>query len=124
MKMNNIDIVGDFTTRLDQISTEFGVKIETNFRALNKSRFFDLKKTDEIEKLQIELNVLKPSDSQNKLYESVLRNKKFGLKKFDKLDKQITDLLDWFAKHSNLNKYFFYQKKNESLYGIIVNFSF
>lgn len=122
--MNNINIVEDFTQRLNKISETFCLKIDSSFSALNKSKFFDLKKTDEIKSLQVTLNVYQEIPGNLKLYESVSRKAKFGLRKFDKLNSELTDCFDWFSKHSNLNKYRVYQKINNSLGEIIITFDF
>jgi hypothetical protein len=119
-KMNKIDIVSDFTKKLDELSSKFNVKIESDFEPTNKSKFFDLTKTDEIKGVQISL-IIKNLFDDNKIYEYVHRNKRFGVKKFDKLYKELTELFDWFKSHSNLNSYHIYMR-NDELLDIIVTF--
>jgi hypothetical protein len=124
MKINKINIVEDFNSKLENISEKYGIKIDSNFRALNKSKFFDLKNTDEIQSIQIVLNIKKCIDNDRKLYESVSRNNKFGTGKFDKLNKSLSECFNWFLGHSNLNKFDVYRKDDNSLGEIIIRYEF
>jgi hypothetical protein len=124
MKMNKIDIVKDFTQRLNKISEDFDIRIDSSFRALNKTKFFDLEKTDEIKSLQVILNIKKRIPGDLNLYESVSRKAKFGFRKFDKINSELTECFNWFSKHSNFSKWRVYRKIDKSLGEIIVTFDF
>lgn len=124
MKMNKINIVDDFNSKLKEISEKFDVNINSTFRALNKTKFFDLKKTDEITSLQVVLNVEKCINDDRKLYESVSRNRRFGARKYDKLNKELLDCFEWFSKYSNLIVWSVYKRKTDSLGEVVVKFKF
>lgn len=121
--MNKINIVEDFTRKLDEVSQEFGVKIDCEFKALDKSVYFDLNKTDEIKRLKVQLSVKKIIEGKNYSYDYVSRDRKFGLRKFDKLNSQLSECFDWFSDHSGLNKIFIYRKIDTSLNEFYVIFS-
>jgi hypothetical protein len=112
-RMNKIDIVTDFTTKLDELSSKFNVKIDADFKVTNKSKFFDLTKTDEIKELTVSLAVKSPFDDG--LYEYAYRKRRFGIKKFDTLYKELVKLFDWFKEHSNLSNYHIYMRRDDLL---------